>query len=356
MAEELLPPAGVIFHTSHGKYEPAGIGGEHLVYLDPYGEQLYHDTGDIRDRFVVKVNCVATRDGYGPDAIQPPLQALKADAANRNARYSRLRAVFGDDAVYQASTVRHEYLTASAVNAIWQGAAPPQSEGPTYVSATIQDYVPELADPASYTSLRAPYTERFREEIDPELYAKVGNRWLASSDPTPPTPQEVDEFLAVQRGDSLRALVGTAAHDTAIAIALGRFGKNAAQYSNATREILDLTGEGNVIITTDGRCKVIDGLFPRPLKLLDDLPVVLEKVAKFDGLNYRDYICLLNTLGYVRTVNFLSALGGGTEQLALALPPTLPPELWRRTYSLLRTFSTRSALLATTAVSGQTVG
>jgi hypothetical protein len=117
------------------------------------------------------------------------------------------------------------------------------------------------------------------------------------------------DFLHVQSNDMLDALVERAKEDPALAESLKEVVERAITYTRETGEILDIIGQDNILFAQiDGKWtyRIIDGLYPRNPKMIDDAQAAILKLSRGAGVDEVEQNILMNTFNYIRTINGLA--------------------------------------------------
>lgn len=305
------------------------------MWAHPDFAQPANESGDPSKNAVVKISKLALRRCYRPGV--DPRQCAAEISYTLNRRYARLRAFFGTCVPWQESTPQNIYFDEPM--AAWFGLGQP---GLYWAVHTLQGAVPELGQPDAYWSLTLPYAEITGDPVKPRLYQRVNQRWLCdTANRAYPSTPETSEFLAVQQSTSLEDLSDAIIRpgNKTLLTGMMRFVQQAIDYSTCTREILDLAGPNNVILTRDGTCRIIDGLYPQPRPLVDETAQAIQKIGLLQGLRRRNISSLHNGIGYLRSINFLAALCGLEARIEPLASVPVTPETWQRVQGILKNTS-----------------
>jgi len=151
----------------------------------------------------------------------------------------------------------------------------------------------------------------------------------------------------VQQSPWLAELLAAATSEPAVATGIRRVVGGAIKYGQLYGEPLDLMGEKNLIVTRQGQVRLVDMLIPPEAPILWQAPAILAKVANFEALARKEVIVLLNSLGHIRTMNFLAAWLGMPDRI-IQDAPRLDRAAWETVQRTLATSSLSKYLLAAT--------
>ena len=351
---EIVDFHGRLFGESsslHGLQQVVGSGTEHQVFNHPYFDQMARE-GHPSAAVVQKINLASLRES-SDETREESIATVLALAETRNRRHQQLRTVFGEDIVPGEDTVACRlWLRAADIHRLWPEKIVNGVGDVYYATVTWQDKVWELDpshyDPAGLMQLRLPYAERQPGAIDGALYAAVNDRWITRADDgLAPTRQETRQLLAVQQSPWLAELLAAATSEPAVATGIRRVVGGAIKYGQLYGEPLDLMGEKNLIVTRQGQVRLVDMLIPPEAPILWQAPAILAKVANFEALARKEVIVLLNSLGHIRTMNFLAAWLGMPDRI-IQDAPRLDRAAWETVQRTLATSSLSKYLLAAT--------
>jgi hypothetical protein len=354
LAHDFTPPLSG--SSAHGPSTSFAEGGVHIVFTDPYAELVERQSGGRDQGTITKLNRALLVDcNYGPP--EEVKVAMQARAEREMTRWRRLRDYFGKSLVPQEVFAEGHWYTSDQVAYLWNGRTPPKKEGTFYTLITTQDKVHELMS-GDFWSLTVPYAERRKPPAPVDVYSHSTDRWLRQPDnPAPLTLQEIADFLDVQRSEKLNTLLEHAIISASPARpALEKFIADAVRYTTDTAEILDISGQDNIIFTYDGRCRIVDGMYPDEILIATEVRRALQKVENLEGLTANECNILLNGIGYLRTINFLAALYEVPSRIDVLGGTNVTAAVWPRIYDILTRFPFWRQLLATTAVGQRAVG
>ncbi len=355
MSEEVVNFNGDLFRatgTPHGAQVVIGRGVEHVVVNHPYFDQLARE-GDPTAAVVQKISMLALRACNSGTPEENVAKAIGL-AKQRNRRYTQLREIFGKDLVPEETTYacRLHMYPADIANLL-PDLATNGMDRVLYATQTWQDKVWPLDarqyDQTEVLQLRLPYAERQKPPVDEATYTAVNDRWITcQAHNARPTDEETRQLLAVQRSPWLAELLAEATHNRAVYAAIKRIVVGTIAYGRQFGETLDFMGDKNAIVTKDGQAALVDVLVPPEVPYLREMPAVLQKVSGGEALSRREAMTLLNTLGHVRTVNFLAAWLGLSERLDHAAHVGLNMADWAMIHRVLINASESSDLQAET--------
>jgi hypothetical protein len=333
--------------SSHGPFESFAEGGVQIVFKHPYFEQLEAESGGLDPGVVFKLNR-ADLLAHNAGSEEAAKAAIDALAEEQTARWLRMRSYFGESMVTQEVYSQSVWFTAEQVLAVWGDQKPPRPEGDFQAIIVTQDKVPELIS-GNFLSLTVPYPERRKPPVAVATYVRANDRWLArSADRTPPAKSEVTDMVATQQSPAFEALLDATSKPGPLRLAASQFVANAIRYSNETGEIVDISGQDNVIFTLDGRCRIVDGLYPEAMEIAHELPAIIRKLEALHGLTALETNKLLNGLGYIRVINFLAAYYQLPKRVHLVGESSVSEAVWERSYTRLTKGLRWKQLLQTT--------
>jgi hypothetical protein len=331
-------------------YRMLGEGGEHIVLNEPYLTLAHteqgtpeNDDGDMLVRKYSKLAfVVCNTDPLLPIAERYALATARA--ARTQERFDRLENMFPLMAAHQTSIGNIALLGSDEMQYIW-GHIPHPPAGMHATVLTVQDRVPALMRrPVTARSIDVSYVEQYGSPVDPDIYAAVCQRWLTNADDVrPPSDDEIKAFYTVQNTGSIFPHRKAGTLSTPQNRGLRAFAWYAAEYTDATGEILDLANEKNVIMNDYGEFTLVDALYPSDIPLAQVVPVIVQKAQSGEALSYRDHANLLNGLGYMRSINFL--LGSYKQQNTIntLAGMNIKPDTWKTIYASLSRFTIGAA-------------
>lgn len=204
-----------------------------------------------------------------------------------------------------------------------------------------QEIVPALRQPDAYNlhDFGVGYTESAKRYTFTDLdYVSANQRWIETGEPHDETWTDEDWrlFLALQGNESIRALVQLV-DDESFQPTLADFLTRSCQFAELTGESLDAS-KNNIIFYQDPgqstwRYMLVDALFPSNSGNIDTTRYILDQLSNYSQstrlLTRKEGLMLINTLGFVRSVNALSEYLHLPNRIAL-LPPkkTLLDTTW----------------------------
>lgn len=135
----------------------------------------------------------------------------------------------------------------------------------------------------------------------------------------------IPDFRSIQCNQAINDLLDLAKNDAELKSILTEIITSAIRYSNETREILDLAGEGNLIIFRNEKgeweFQLPDALYPGSVSGGNDLILtsryIVEMFLRGEEVDEGFANVLLNTFNYIRTINGIAKLLGINDRISI---------------------------------------